>query len=154
MHSMQSIYVFSTTASNMASNHLYIAVLAFKQHAFTWTKSASCFTPRCANINRDSVFSCWVKVTNHHTWVSGADCADSPRYSPNLWRGLICHKVRREPSCLMEGEWGPTDKGSSVVVHPLHLHIAHLGSGSWRYRWRTSNYRIAMIAHSKRACEK
>ena len=29
----------------------------------------------------------------------------------------------------MEGEWGPTDKGSSVVVvHPLHLHIAHLGS--------------------------
>ena len=31
----------------------------------------------------------------------------------------------------MEGEWGPTDKGSSVViVHPLHVHIAHLGNGS------------------------
>ena len=30
----------------------------------------------------------------------------------------------------MEGEWGPTDMGSSVVVHPHHLHIAHLGSGS------------------------
>ena len=31
----------------------------------------------------------------------------------------------------MEGEWGPTDKGSSVVaVHSLHLHITHLGSGS------------------------
>ena len=31
----------------------------------------------------------------------------------------------------MEGEWGPTDKGSSVVaVHPLHLHITHLCSGS------------------------
>ena len=30
----------------------------------------------------------------------------------------------------MEGEWGPTDKGSSVVAEPLKLHIAHLGSGS------------------------
>ena len=31
----------------------------------------------------------------------------------------------------MEGEWGPTDTGSSVVVvHPLHRHIADLGSGS------------------------
>ena len=28
----------------------------------------------------------------------------------------------------MEGEWGPTDKGSSVVVHPLLLHIAQLGT--------------------------
>ena len=33
----------------------------------------------------------------------------------------------------MEGEWGPTDKGSSVADDPLHLHIAHLGSGSCRY---------------------
>ena len=30
----------------------------------------------------------------------------------------------------MEGEWGPTDKGSSVVDDSLKLHIAHLGSGS------------------------
>ena len=30
----------------------------------------------------------------------------------------------------MEGEWGPTDKGSSVVADPLKLHIAHWGSGS------------------------
>ena len=30
----------------------------------------------------------------------------------------------------MEGEWVPTDKGSSVVAEPLKLHIAHLGSGS------------------------
>ena len=31
----------------------------------------------------------------------------------------------------MEGEWGPTDNGSSVADDPLHLHIAHLNSGSW-----------------------
>ena len=30
----------------------------------------------------------------------------------------------------MEGEWGPTDKGSSVVAAPPKLHIANLGSGS------------------------
>ena len=30
----------------------------------------------------------------------------------------------------MEGEWGPTDKGSSVVDDSLHLHIVYLGSGS------------------------
>ena len=30
----------------------------------------------------------------------------------------------------MEGEWGPTDTGSSVAVHPLHFHIAYLYSGS------------------------
>ena len=40
------------------------------------------------------------------------------------------HKVQRKPSCLIEGEWGPTDKGSSVVAEPLKLHIAHLGIGS------------------------
>ena len=31
----------------------------------------------------------------------------------------------------MDGEWGPTDKGSSIADDPLHLHIAHLDSGSW-----------------------
>ena len=30
----------------------------------------------------------------------------------------------------MEGEWGPTDKSSSVVTEPPKLHIANLGSGS------------------------
>ena len=50
--------------------------------------------------------------------------------SPNLnWRRLICNDVHRKPSCLMEGEWGPTDTGTSIA-DPLHLHLAHLGSGS------------------------
>ena len=29
----------------------------------------------------------------------------------------------------MEGEWGPTDKGSSVVDDSLHIHISHLCIG-------------------------
>ena len=86
------------------------------------------FAPCCANIHSESVFSCWVKVINHHLWISGADNIAFSTYS--LPRGLISYKVHRKPSCLMEGEWGPTDKGSSVVAEPLKLHIAHLGSGS------------------------
>ena len=51
-------------------------------------------------------------------------------------------RSQSKPSCLMEGEWGPTDKGSFVVVDPYHLRIAQLGSGSWVCRWwRLADYR-------------
>ena len=32
----------------------------------------------------ESVFSCWVKVVNHHTRVSGVDSVDCTLHSPNL----------------------------------------------------------------------
>ena len=107
-----------------------MASYTFKQHALTCTKRASQFTPRSANIHSEGILSCWVKVINHHPGISGVDSVDRTHHSPILRRGLIRHKVHRKPSCLMEGEWGPTDKGSSVADDPLHLHIAHLDSGS------------------------
>jgi len=124
------MHVMTSLASHMvsitySSSHTHSACTAL-----TCTKRASQFAPCCANVHSESVLSCWVKVVNQHTWISGVDCVDSTCNSSNLWRRLICHKVNRKPSCLMEGEWGPTDTGSSVVVHPIHLHIAHLRSGS------------------------
>ena len=119
--------VFSTTTMGIFGRS---SSSAFHQHALTWTKIASQLAPCCGNIHSESVFSCWVKVTNHHLRIIGGDSLDKTFHSPNLWGGLISYKVHREPSCLMEGEWGPADKGSSVAADPLHLHIAHLGSGS------------------------
>ena len=96
------------------------------KHLITFIKCT--FAPCCANIHSESVFSCWVKVINHHLWISGV--GNSFVNTCSLPRGLISYKVHGKPPCLMEGEWGPTDKGSSVVADPLKLHIANLGSGS------------------------
>ena len=119
---------------SLASHMVSIAYSSAYTHsactALTCTKSASQFAPCCANIHSESVLNCWVKVVNQHTGISGVDSVDSTCNLSNFWRRLICHKVHRKPSCLMEGEWGPTNKGTSVVVHPLHLYIAHLDSGS------------------------
>ena len=70
----------------------------------------------------------------HQTRIIGADGVDNTHHSPNLKNGLMCHKVHGKPSCLIEGEWGPTDKGSFVAADPFHLQVAHLGSGSWMHR--------------------
>ena len=98
----------------------------WKEWVPTCIKSA--FAPCCANIHSESVFSSWVKVANQHLWISGVD--DSAVSTCSLPRGFISYKVHRKPSCLMEGEWGPNDKGSSVVADPPKLHIVHSGSGS------------------------
>ena len=123
-------YAMTSLASHMVSVTYSSAYTHSACTALTCTKSASQFAPCCANVHSEIILRCWVKVVNHYTEISGADSVDSKCNSFNLQRWLICNKVHRKPSCLMEGEWGPTDKGSSVVVHPLHLHIAHLGSGS------------------------
>ena len=67
----------------------------------------------------------------------------------------------------MEGEWGPTDNGSSVADDPFHLHIAHLGSGSCRYadegseqvkeeatvaQFMLGTYRNALVKESNEMC--
>jgi len=101
------------------------------QHSLTCTRTASLLAPCCANVHSESVLCCWVKVVNHHTRVCGVDSVDSICHSPNLkWRRLISHKVHRKPSCLMEGECGPSDTGTSVADDSLHIHPAHLDS--WR----------------------
>ena len=58
-------------------------------------------------------------------------CVQSLRH-PSVWcKGTICHKVHRKPSCLMKGQWAPTDNGSCDVAS-FHLQIVHLHSGSWK----------------------
>ena len=100
----------------------------FRQNGLTCTECASQFTPCSANIHANHIVQHRLQLINDHTWVG---CVHSMRHSSTWCQGLICYKVHWKPSCLMEGEWGPTDKGSSVAVDPLHLHIAHLANRSW-----------------------